>query len=94
MLYPDGTPRERWEIRQTIAYQYTYGQAASVHSSASHVGDRMAYYTNGNLQFTETTDSVYYNEYGYDTLSYVGRKDATGIFTGISTVRKTYTGCR
>lgn len=94
MLYPDGTTREKWEIRQTVVYQYTYKQVANVHPSANHVGDQMVYYTNGNLQFTETTDSAYYNEYGYDTLSYAGRKDASGAFTGISTVRKTYTGCR
>jgi hypothetical protein len=94
MLFASGEVKEKWKVMQTVALQYVYNHPGNAKSSVAHMGDKLSYYSNNALQFTETTDSVYYNQYGYDTLSYAGRKDPSGVFLGISKWRKSYTGCQ
>lgn len=93
MLYPSGKPKEKWEVRQTVAYQYRYKEAGSMSPDVSYVGDSWSYYTSNNLRLTETVDSVYYNAYGYDTLVYKSRRSVSGALLGISRTVKTYTSC-
>lgn len=90
-----GIKAEEWTVyAQGDTKQLTYNNAGTARPQQAHAGDRLSYYINNTLYATEIIDSVYYNSYGYDTLSYGHTVSSGNVLMSFNTRRKSYTGCR
>jgi hypothetical protein len=91
-----GVVREVWHKswdRIPTATRKFNNNAGTTVATAAHVGDFEESYYENQLSYKITTDSVFYNGYGYDTLTYQTVRTAAGVPTSIIRKRTTYTGC-
>jgi hypothetical protein len=99
LLNSSGIKSEEWNVRfspggSTTSTQKIYVNHHSANPDAAQPGDLRNYYSNGALQGTQRTDSVYYNSYGADTLAYSTARTSSGKISSVTKVRKVYTDCR
>jgi hypothetical protein len=88
--------REYWSIQYSWVVQKWQNIPIKPRSNINIAqrGDRIIAYSNDEVFQNTLVDSVFYNEYGFDTLVYSTRRFADGTLDGILEQVRTYTDCR